>query len=1170
VWNVHYASSVEDLVDDLAAGLGEPTGDPMAGEVVAVPTLGMRHWVRQQLSRRLGATTGGADGIQANISFPLPSTLVAQVIAAGRQAEHSAGYAAGDPWDLRRLVWPVLGVLNDVRSTNHATTGDELSSVAVLPTGATAIGHAWRIAHLLDRYITHRPDLVAAWLDPNAHTAASLPEGLRWQPEVLRRVAARVDAPCPALRITEWLRGVAEGDLEVDLPSRLYLFGASALPGHLARVLAALGHHREVTTYLVAPSPALVADLATNPPPDTRPAGSAGDPVRSWQVLRAGDDTAGRVDHPLVRWGEPNRETAALLAINGVACEPAPAHTTRADAGSLLSRLQSDIAANRTPGGFTVDPNDHSVQVHRCSGAIRQVEALRDAICHLLAGDPDLHLDDIAILTPNPQRFAPLVAAVFNPVSHTRSVNSQAPQLPVSIVERNTERPDSVMGAFRSLIALARGRCTASQVHDLLEAPPVARALGLSPVDLGLAERWIGDTRVRWGLDEAHRAAWLDAPWPANTWASGVDQLLAGVVLGADGPPAVGGAVPVDLPPGEADAAARVAGAVRAVADTVAALAEPREIHDWVVSLRQVARVMVHGPQDEDWQEAALEGVFDALDADAPPPGASPPINLTDVDRLLEEYWPAEARRGSFGTGAITMSSLQNLRSVPHQVTCLLGFDQDDLNPAATDGDDLTTTPSDALLGDRNPRTEVRERLIEAIMATTGTLVITCTGTDPASNEKVAPAVPLEELLDALTATCDLGEGELRCRIVRDHFRHAHDPRYFTAGEPWSFDPVALAGAAATVGASDAGAGGRDEEEAPAASTGSSSPGDPREPDTELRVVRDFVAEPATAYLNHRLGVRLPRPDDVLEDDLSLKLDGLERWRLGTELLDELLASDTRSPGEEVPPGANPIEKTWLTRNVLRGAFPPGVLGNDEVDYLTTQARAIHRLALEENVAGAPRRVPVVMPREAGAPRGSVMGSVAVDSNLHGPLLVRFGAIRHNHELAAWVDLLALTVSEGEADGGTPRAAVLLGRHPDGPSSPSAKKTPRAGGVRLELVGDDATERHGVATRTLDTLLGIVDVGLDEPLPLFPEVVDELAAGNRPAAARTLSKTAHQLHGSNAPNVTQRHRELAFGTFDGDVLLDLVVDGKDGAGWTTWLWDLFIGSCIRSTIGDPT
>jgi exonuclease V gamma subunit len=334
-------------------------------------------------------------------------------------------------------------------------------------------------------------------------------------------------------------------------------------------------------------------------------------------------------------------------------------------------------------------------------------------------------------------------------------------------------------------------------------------------------------------------------------------------------------------------------------------------------------------------------------------------------------------------------------------------------------------------------------------------------------------------------------------------------------------------------------------------------------------VVRDFVAEPATAYLNHRLGVRLPRPDDVVEDDLSLKLDGLERWKLGTELLDELLASGTPPAAADEAPGANPIEETWLTRNLLRGAFPPGVLGNDEVDYLTMQARAIHRLALEQNVTGTPRRVPVVVPRPAGAPSRSVVGSVAVDANMHGPLLVRFGAIRHNHELAAWVDLLALTVSQGEPGGGTPRAAVLLGRHPDGPSGPSSTKTPQAGGVRLELFGSDANERHQVATRTLDALLGIVDTGLDEPLPLFPEVVDELAAGNRQAAARALSKVNHQPKGSNAPDVPQRHRELAFGTFDGEVLLDLVVDGKDGAEWTSTLWELFTGSCVRSTIGDP-
>src|SRR5215216_195099 len=105
--HVHRAERADGLVDALAALLGEPSGDPFAAEVVAVPTRGMERWLTQRLSAGLGAQAGRQDGVCANVDFPSPRRLTEEAVAV------AAGIAPeADAWLPERLVWPLLEVVD--------------------------------------------------------------------------------------------------------------------------------------------------------------------------------------------------------------------------------------------------------------------------------------------------------------------------------------------------------------------------------------------------------------------------------------------------------------------------------------------------------------------------------------------------------------------------------------------------------------------------------------------------------------------------------------------------------------------------------------------------------------------------------------------------------------------------------------------------------------------------------------------------------------------------------------------------------------------------------------------------------------------------------------------------------------------------------------------------
>jgi len=382
------ADDVRPLAAALADVLAEPLPDPMVTEWVAVPTEGMRRWLRLELARRLGAT-GRDDGIVANVDLPFPGRL-RQVVIDAERAERGADTA--DPWAVAPLTWTVYSLLRG------AAGSDRYGPLAELPPGATWFGGARRVADLFDRYATRRPELLERWARNEALDTRKQPlnPARQWQFRLWCDARARIDDISPPERFRTSLERVQRGDLAVDLPERIALFGLTTLPtgDSFLDLLAALSVDREVRAFLLDPAPAVTEALRAR----TRAAPPA-------SLRRADDTTADLIAHPLLRsWGRPYRERTVLLAASEASrgtpvprLLPGPARPDPPT--TLLHRLQHDLRHGTPPAGdFVLGSDDRSVQVHACHGTSRQVEVLRDAILHLLADDPTLTEDDVVVL----------------------------------------------------------------------------------------------------------------------------------------------------------------------------------------------------------------------------------------------------------------------------------------------------------------------------------------------------------------------------------------------------------------------------------------------------------------------------------------------------------------------------------------------------------------------------------------------------------------------------------------------------------------------------------------------------------------------------------------------------------------------------------------------------
>ena len=241
---VHRAASTADLAEGLAVLLGSPLEDPFAEEVVAVPARGVERWLAQRLSHRLGAGPRGGDGVCAGVRFLNPHSLVAMVL----------GIERDEPWHPAQLAWPVLRAIDASLGEPWAATlsthlGWGLSGSELELRRGRRYAVARRLAGLLADYAAQRPSLLTDWRE-GGHgdgLGGQVPEDLRWQPELYRRVLGLVDAEPPDVRQARVVQALEQGSGPsipgLELPGRLSLFGHTRIARSEVEVLSALGRH---------------------------------------------------------------------------------------------------------------------------------------------------------------------------------------------------------------------------------------------------------------------------------------------------------------------------------------------------------------------------------------------------------------------------------------------------------------------------------------------------------------------------------------------------------------------------------------------------------------------------------------------------------------------------------------------------------------------------------------------------------------------------------------------------------------------------------------------------------------------------------------------------------------------------------------------------------------
>ena len=941
-----YASDTALLLDDLVDSLGRPGS--AAGVVVPVlmPALPLVDRTKVVLAQRHGVAMG--------VAFFLPSAFI----------EHMAQLVGLDPvhpsWRPQGLAWrlvPLLAAMVEDGDTPR------LRAVCADTRARQALAHD--VADRFDQYLYFRPEMIAAW--DRGETWDALPEAAQgdeaWQRDLWRRLSdGLADHLHPAVRLRDLVTRIHAG--QGDLPASLEVLAIGPLPPTLLPLLRALATRTRVCLRALLPSTEYLGDLRAG-----RTQMRAGQAVDlAWE------------GHPLLshlgkQAVDSFRSFEEAFVTEGQEYDVIALPEPRSD--TLLARLQADIRAARQPGAATTAPlvtPDHSVRVHRCHGARREVEVLRDELLDAFESLPDLRASDVLILAPQLDLYGPLAEAILR---------DGDPSLPLRLAERQIDRSDPLVRGMHTLLRVAAGRVPLSEGLALLALPAVAtrvESLGTDPATLADRVRAAG---ITWGLNADHRRSMDAGDQGTGTWREGLDRLLAGVWLG-DADTASDGhhrpALPVSGDLGTDPAA--MSASLDWLDGLVCLLDDwQREVSpgQWADRLDQALDQVLAAGDDRFDSLAAVDlvGQLRAAETDHACDVAVDAATVADwLDQVVEE----EVRTVSRVGGGMAMGGFKPMRAMPCRVLAVVGL-HDAAFPRrarAPAWDLLAAAPQ---RGDRDPVREDRQLFLDALLAAADRVILTATARNIRSNKDEPLSACVDEFLRVAAATVsdstDVRETTYR-DLIEDHPLQPFNAACFT-GTRASFDTGRLEVARACQQ--------RQEEATPFHANVFEPPEAVQSADLELHEMIRILKDPWAAWLGS-LGVEIPQSWDdpfALDREPVAAPAGLDRWQLQTAVIDAVLE------------GRTSFLKERLAANRL---LPYGILGAAMGRQAVQEAESLARRALHE--AGG-RLQPQRLVYRDGCP--PVAGNIAVtpDRRLH--VLVRPTELKAaaHHRLDVWV-----------------------------------------------------------------------------------------------------------------------------------------------------------------------
>ena len=703
---------------------------------------------------------------------------------------------------------------------------------------------ASKIADVFDQYLIYRPQMILDWEQRKRHSPGMNAE--KWQSRLWRRLISHwkqnyegTHRHRAELQKRLW-KAIEEGRLpKEELPERITVFGVSSVSPAFIKTMSKLSTLTEVYFYHLSVDP--------------------------------GVTERGQFKNPLLQsLGQEGATFISLFStyadanVNGVD-ESDPSEN------SLFTAIQTHLKNDNSLSSghnLTVPPADQSLQVHNCHSPMREVEVLYDQLLALLDKKPGLNPDEILIMTPDIETYAPFIEAVF------ATPDEGQPEIPYAIADRGVGGRQPATDSFLKILELSASRFKVTDVFDLLDSDPIQTAFEFTDDDLNRLERWVEDNQIRWGIDGKDKKD-LDLPDSDHfTWRAGLRRILLGYAMRSsddylyDDIYAYREVETSD----DATLAGKMSFFLNQLFSIFNGTDTSRKPKEWRDLLHDITDRFLPDNRDYFWELSNIREGINKLTEYAEMAGYSHTIPFSVVRRWLAEQLKQQSTGGGRMGRGVTFSSLMPMRSIPFQVIGMIGMNEGAF-PRAKIPIEFDLMHLDTQVGDPVQSEQDRYLFLENLLSARQGIYLSYVGQSNRQDTDFPPSVVLREFVDYLEEYYGINEDD----IIRKHPLQAFSPAYFRDGKLLSYSHSQLKIS-------------RELTDGDANSVPFLNRTLP-EPDEEWKhlSIGDLVAffqHPAKFLLQKRLGIYLSEEKVLSQEREPFTLEGLNSYRVGQTLLD--------------------------------------------------------------------------------------------------------------------------------------------------------------------------------------------------------------------------------------------------------------------------------------------
>ncbi|MHC9540941.1 MAG: exodeoxyribonuclease V subunit gamma [Vulcanimicrobiota bacterium] len=1036
--NLVVSNRVEWLVNKLIGVLKTPFDDPFQKEIVVVQNMGMEHWLSQRIADTLG--------ICSNIRFFHPNSFIDAAFQS-----ILGGHFKPQEFSQDVLVWKIIRHLPAL--LDEACFKDVKSYLCEkdLCTGEVKLYQlARKIAHLFDQYLTYRPDMMAEW---TAGRSIGL-EHEEWQKCLWQKlIASGITEECKTLLNPTTLLDIIylhAGPIK-GLPPRVSIFCASALPLHYITIIKALSEKIDISVYLFNPCKEYWFDIK-----------SARMIAKNYPGNSPGNCHFEEGNPLLASLGRAGKEFFELMYD---AVDQDESDFEEPGTSTLLSAVQTSVLNLSESLGSTDAPLipvqvDDSIQIHSCHSPLREIEVLLDYMLSLFGKSESLTPRDILVMAPSIDEYAPCIEAVFKDSG-----------IPFAIAQSAILSESPLITTFIELIELYFHRLEVSRVFTLLGKPVIQARFGIKDEQLEALEKWVSDTKIRWGFDSNYRKRLGLPEYAENTWKEGINRMLLGYAIPDAAPGFVEsfGIVPYnEIEGSNVVPLGNFIDFVEKLAQFLDGLKDPRTLSEWASCLRKASGDFLKQSESQDYELKKLLSILDSLG-----PGeesieglsaCEQKISFEALYRFLKDLLSSESFPYGFFRGGVTFAEFQPLKSIPSSVICLVGMNFDAF-PRRENELCYDLMALEHRAGDRNIRDNDKYLFLEDLLSARKKLFISYIGQSIIDNALCPPSIVVSELLDFITRKAAPSDRQVTLdKMIFTHRLHGFSPDYFKKGaQLFSYSDENRKAAEKLAEYLNADAGVSTEpllyKTKPLVEID--------EPPNEFKTVDlaeliHFFSNPARFFAQKRLGIHLDTGVELPLDDEFFKLEGLERYQVATDMITHTL--EKRHTDE------------FYREMKARSLLPPGNIGVCEFDMLTSLVQPftgkIQCLLTKEDTPGG-RSIPINIDIPGKGFR--VTGSLG-KLYRNGIIEYSFSSQQAKYFVTAWIKHLALNIIQpGEAE----TSSYCISRKRLNKNN-NEKKV-------IEVRYFKPIDVPGEAMRRLEELIELYWAGLRKPVLFFPE-----------------------------------------------------------------------------------